>query len=142
MAADSHPMVRRINHIGVIVDDLTEARRWLVEVFGMPLRRTVDLPEGQIHGEFFGGGDVDIEVLTIGDPAIRQKRLGNAKARIEHIAVEVKDLPAVFDRLTALGVKFTTPAPRRVGTNLNAWTVEETTGGISYQLTERISDGV
>ncbi len=80
VSSGSIPMFQRINHVGVIVGDLEEARRWLGEVFGLPLRRTADLPAGRIHGEFYGCGDVDIEVITIGDPEVRQRRLGNARA--------------------------------------------------------------
>jgi len=131
-------MFRRIDHIGVVVDDLAEARRWLTEVFGLSLRRSVDLPDRRIRGEFYTCGDIDIEIIEIGDPEMRRQRLGNGKrARIEHIAVEVDDLGASLARLASLGARTTSPDPRRVGNSLNAWTVEETTGGISYQLIER-----
>jgi len=134
MTAAAQPTFRRINHIGVIVEDLTESKRWLAEVFGMPLNRTVDLPEGQIHGEFYRCGEVDIELVHIGDPEQRRSRLRGARVRIEHIAVEVDDLEGTLGRLRALGVKTTTPQPRRAGNSLTAWTVDDTTGGVSYQL--------
>lgn len=134
----SRPMFRRVNHIGVVVKDLAEARRWLTEVFGLPLRRTVDVPEGQIRGEFYACGDVDIEILEIGDPETRRRRLGEGRrARIEHIAVEVDDLGASLAQLASQGVRTTSPEPRRIGNNLNVWTEEDTTGGISYQLIQR-----
>jgi methylmalonyl-CoA/ethylmalonyl-CoA epimerase len=134
-------MFRRVDHIGVVVDDLAEARRWLTEVFGLPLRRSVDLPEGRIRGEFYACGDVDIEVIQIGDPESRRRRLGEGKrARIEHIAVEVDNLGASMAQLASSGVRTTSPEPRRVGNTLNVWTVEDTSGGISYQLIERIPD--
>jgi len=130
-------MVKRIDHIGVVVDNLAEARRWLTEVFGLPLRRSVELSEGRIRGEFYACGDVDIEVLEIGDPEARRRRLGTGNARIEHIAVEVDNLNTALARLASFGVRTTSPEPRRVGNRLNMWTVEETSGGISYQLIER-----
>ncbi len=139
MARASGPMFRRIDHIGVIVDDLAEARRWLAEVFGLPLGRTVDLPEGKIRGEFYNCGGVDIEVLEVGDPEMRRRRLGDGKrARIEHIAVEVDDLNAALAHLAGCGVKATAPNPRQVGDTLNVWTAEDTTGGVSYQLIQRL----
>ena len=132
-------MFRRVNHLGVVVADLAEARRWLTEVFGLTLSRSVDLHDGRIHAEFYACGAIDIELIEIGDPEQRRRRLGDGRqARIEHIAVEVDNLGAALARLAALGVKTTSPEPRRVGNTLNAWTVEETTGGISYQLIERI----
>jgi len=135
------PMIRRIDHIGVIVNDLAEARRWLVEIFGLPLQRTVELSDGRIRGEFYACGEVDIEVLEIGDPEMRSRRLGEGKqARIEHIAVEVDHLGDALARLAVHGVRTTSPEPRRTGNRLNMWTVEETTGGISYQLIQRLPD--
>ena len=135
MAPDARPMIRRVNHIGIIVDDLADARRWMKDVFGLSLQRTVALPEGDIHGEFYACGEVDIEVVEIGDPEMRRRRLGEGnRARVEHIAVEVDDLPGELARLAALGVRTTIPEPRRVGNMLTTWTQEETTGGVSYQL--------
>jgi catechol 2,3-dioxygenase-like lactoylglutathione lyase family enzyme len=134
MTAAAQPMFRRINHIGVIVETLSDSQHWLAEIFGLPLNRTADIPEGQIHGEFYRCGEVDIEIVHIGEPEERRRRLGGAKVRIEHIAVEVDDLEGTLGRLSALGVKTTTPKPRLTGTALSAWTTEETTGGVSYQL--------
>lgn len=106
MAPDARPMIRRVNHIGIIVDDLADARRWMKDVFGLSLQRTVALPEGDIHGEFYACGEVDIEVVEIGDPEMRRRRLGEGnRARVEHIAVEVDDLPGELARLAALGVR-------------------------------------
>jgi methylmalonyl-CoA/ethylmalonyl-CoA epimerase len=134
------PMFSRVNHLGVIVANLAEARRWLTEVFGLTLSRSVDLPDSRIHAEFYACGGIDIELIEVGDPEQRRRRLGGARqARLEHIAVEVDNLRAALARLAALGVETTGPEPRRVGNTLNAWTVEETTGGISYQLIERIA---
>ena len=141
MTQGPDPMIRRIDHIGVIVNDLAEARRWLVEIFGLPLQRTVELSDGRIRGEFYACGEVDIEVLEIGDPEMRSRRLGEGKqARIEHIAVEVDHLGDALARLAVHGVRTTSPEPRRTGNRLNMWTVEETTGGISYQLIQRLPD--
>ncbi len=137
VTAARRPLFRRIDHIGVIVDNLAEARRWM-EAFGLPLRRSVDIPERQVHGEFYAVGDLDIELIEIGNPEERRRRLGDGKrARIEHIAVEVDDLGAATARVAALGGQTTAPTPRETNGKLNFWTVEETTGGISYQLVQR-----
>ncbi len=135
------PMLKRVDHIGIVVDGLADARQWLTEALGLPLSRTVDVPDGQIRGEFYACGNVDIEVLEIGDPETRRRRLGDGKrARIEHIAVEVEDLRAALAHLASLGARTTSADPRRIGNSLNVWTVEETTGGISYQLIQRVSE--
>lgn len=131
-------MFKRVNHIGVVVADLQEAGRWLGEAFGLPLDRTLELPDRGIRAAFYKCGEVDIEVIEISDPEARRQRLGEgSRARIEHIAVEVENLQAALARLAALGVRTNDPEPRRIGDSLHMWTVAESTGGVSYQLIER-----
>lgn len=138
MSGVHRSLFRRVDHIGVVVANLAEAERWLGEVFGLPLDRTLEVPEGRIQAVFYKCGDIDIELLEIGDAEARRRRLGTeAKARIEHIAVEVDDLQSALSALAPLGVRTTQPAPRRIGNTLSVWTVAETTGGVSYQLIER-----
>ncbi|HEV2357584.1 MAG TPA: VOC family protein [bacterium] len=131
-------LFRRVDHIGVIVADLDEQKRWLGEIFGLPVTRELNFPETRLKAAFYGCGGVDIEMIQVDDPVVRQKRLGEGnRARIEHIAVEVDDIPAVLKKLAALGVRTTEPEPRKIGDRLNVWTVAETTGGVSYQLIQR-----
>jgi methylmalonyl-CoA/ethylmalonyl-CoA epimerase len=131
----------RVDHIGVIVADLEEAGRWLGEAFGLPLDRMIKAPDRGIRAAFYRCGDVDIEVIEISDPEARRQRLGEGvRARIEHIAVEVDSLKTALARLAALGVRTSAPEPRRSGDSLSMWTVAESTGGVSYQLIERVRD--
>lgn len=128
-------LFQRIDHVGVIVDDLGEQRRWLGEIFGLPVTREVNFPDTKLKAAFFGCNGVDIEMIQIDDPEGRRKRLGEGnRARIEHIAVVVDDIQAVLKKLAPLGVRTTEPEPRKTGDRLNVWTVAETTGGVSYQF--------
>jgi len=132
-------LFKRIDHIGVIVADLGEQKRWLGEVFGLPVTRELDFPHTKLKAAFYGVDGVDIEVIQLDDPETRRKRLGEGghRARIEHIAVEVSDIQAVLKKLAPLGVRTTEPEPRKIGDRLNVWTVAETTGGVSYQFIQR-----
>lgn len=139
MAPVDRSLFQRIDHIGVIVADLGEQKRWLGEIFGLPVTREISLPETKLRASFFGCGDVDVEMIQIDDPDARRTRLGEGnRARIEHIAVMVDDIRAVLAKLAPLGVRTTDPAPRKIGDRLNIWTVAETTGGVSYQLIQRV----
>jgi methylmalonyl-CoA/ethylmalonyl-CoA epimerase len=131
-------MFKRIDHIGVIVANMSDAKHWIEEVFGLSFQRALQVSEGQISAAFYDCGNTQIELLEIGDPELRKHRLGlNTSARIEHIAVEVDDLKEALAKLTPLGVRTTAPEPRRTGDMLSVWTVAETTGGVSYQLMQR-----
>lgn len=130
-------MLKRIDHIGVVVDDLEEARRFLGEDLGLELDRTIEVPEKHLHAAFYRCGECQIEVIEVHDPQARRERLGDGnRARIEHIAIEVDDLRDTLRALEGLGVR-ADAAPLPVGRNLNVWTVPETTDGVQYQFLQK-----
>ena len=130
-------MFKRIDHIGVVVDDIAEARA-LLESLGMELERAQVVPERSVSIAFYRCGDGLIELIEpIGEEA-RRRRLGEgAQARIEHIGVEVDDVPEIMKAVQRLGIELTTSEPVLVGPNLNAWTQPGTSDGIQFQLVQR-----
>jgi methylmalonyl-CoA/ethylmalonyl-CoA epimerase len=128
-------MLKRVDHVGVIVDDLDEAVAFLARL-GLRHSHDVSIP-GRLKGSFFKCGQVNIEMIEIQEPSERAKRLGDEKARIEHIAIEVEDLEGTRSELELIGIRMQTEAPVKVGTNLNYWTQADTCDGIVYQLLER-----
>ena len=130
-------MLKRLDHVGVIVDDLQEASRFLTGM-GMQHDRDLEVP-GRLKASFYSCGEALVEVIEISEPGERAKRLGSEKARIEHIAIEVDDLTTTLQALEGLGVRTQTSDPIRIGTNLNFWTVADTCDGVVYQLIQRQS---
>ena len=128
-------MLKRLDHVGVIVDDLEEASRFLSGM-GMRHDRDLEVP-GRLKASFYTCGEAQVEVIEISEPGERAKRLGSEKARIEHIALEVDDLTTTLKALKGLGVRTQTADPIQVGTNLNFWTVADTCDGVVYQLIQR-----
>jgi methylmalonyl-CoA/ethylmalonyl-CoA epimerase len=130
-------MLKRIDHVGVVVDDLEQARQFLAGI-GMRHNRDLEIP-GRLRASFYTCGEIEIEVLEISEPGERSQRLGSASARIEHIAIEVDSLSKTLMDLTQLGVVPQTEAPLKLDKGLNYWTVAETSDGIVYQLIESAS---
>ncbi|MEU2428164.1 MULTISPECIES: VOC family protein [unclassified Streptomyces] len=130
-------MFKRIDHIGVVVDDIDEAKAFL-ESLGMRLERAQDVPERNVRIAFYQCGDGRIELIEPTTEESRRRRLGDGnQARIEHIGVEVDDVPRIIKAVQGLGVEFTTTEPVPVGPNLNAWTRPETSDGMQFQLVQR-----
>ena len=128
-------MLKRIDHVGVIVDDLADAERLLGEGFGMTRTRGVELPN-RLKAAFYRCGEVEIEVIEVTDPSERAQRLGGEQAKVEHIAVEVDDLATALKALEALGVR-PNAQPAKVGPNTSVWTIPETSDGYQFQFFER-----
>jgi methylmalonyl-CoA/ethylmalonyl-CoA epimerase len=132
------PALKRIDHIGVIVDDLERVSGFLRDVLGLQLSRTLEDPERRVRANFFRCGDVDIELVELGDPAARERRLGQSTARVEHIAIEVDDIAATAGQLGERGVRMNTDQPVRGGPTLSYWSLPQTSGGIMLQLLQRL----
>ena len=125
--------MRRLDHVGVIVDDLDEAAR-LLDALGL-----VEQERGEHEGlrlAFFSAGNALVEIIEPTDPEIRAQRLGDARARIEHIAFEIGDLDGALSALGAIGVEPNAP-PRRLEDRSMFWTDPETSDGIMFQFVQR-----
>jgi methylmalonyl-CoA/ethylmalonyl-CoA epimerase len=130
-------MLKRIDHIGVVVEDLARASEFLESV-GMQLERAQEVPERNVKIAFYHCGDGRIELIEPTSDESRARRLGaDNKARIEHIGVEVDDIGQAMAAVRGLGVTLTTDRPVPVGPTLNAWTEPETSRGIQFQLVRR-----
>lgn len=132
---DDGEVLKRIDHVGVIVDDLEEAKRFLSEL-GLQFDRDLEI-SGRLRAAFYACGETQLEVIEVDEPAERARRLGDSKARIEHVAFEVDSLSTTLRALSGLGVETTTADPMVVGANLNYWTKAETCDGVQYQLIEK-----
>jgi methylmalonyl-CoA/ethylmalonyl-CoA epimerase len=126
--------LKRIDHVGVIVDDLEEARDMLRS---LGLEEATTLDREDLEAGFFPCGDTSIELIGIRDPEQRGRRLPTGQAaRIEHIAFEVDDLEDALRALEALGVRPDAP-PREVLGSLTFWTDAETSDGVRYQFVQK-----
>jgi methylmalonyl-CoA/ethylmalonyl-CoA epimerase len=140
MGADQpRPLVKRLNHVGIVVADLDDAKRFLSGVLKLELLRERAVPERRRSTAYFGAGDVEIELIEEHDPQAKERVLRGASAVIEHISFDVDDLERTTESLADLGVRLQGEIVR-VGTRVNAWTEPATSGGVMYQLSAETFD--
>jgi catechol 2,3-dioxygenase-like lactoylglutathione lyase family enzyme len=133
-------MLRRIDHVGIVVGDL-QAHVEQLEALGLSLDRT-HTNEGLSHAVYYPSGDASVELIEVLDPVARAERLpAGEAARIEHIAFEVESLEDVRDALQARGIEVTWPPFPSSGNSMMIWTNAETSGGVQYQFLVRPSEG-
>lgn len=102
-------MVKKIDHIGIVVKDLEKSLRPYQELLGLKLKETEEL---EVQGDmyrvaFFPIGEVSLElVYTTAKTGMAAEFLRNHGEGIHHIAFEVEDLEKTFDELRARGAKF------------------------------------
>jgi methylmalonyl-CoA/ethylmalonyl-CoA epimerase len=132
-------VINRLNHVGVVVADLQEAKRFLGEVLGLELVLERDVPAKRRSTAYFAAGGVEIELIEDLDPEAKARTLGGAAAVIEHISFDVDDLARTVESLAAKGVRLRDEIVR-VGTRDNAWTEPATSGGVMYQLSAETTE--
>jgi catechol 2,3-dioxygenase-like lactoylglutathione lyase family enzyme len=127
----------RVDHVGVLVEDLDASKMFLETVFGFHEVRTVELDD--LRGVFLVSGDVTVELVWIRDGAARAARLDGVDRRLDHLAVSVPDLGRAIDELADAGVKTTPPVD--TGAYITTFTDPATSDSIRYQLVEYTTPG-
>src|SRR5207247_9869790 len=104
----------RVDHVGVVVASLERTGAFVRDVLGLELTlQPPPLPDG-VSTAFYGEG-AHVELVQVADATARERRLGDAEARVEHIALEVEDVLAPSEQLQAkrAGITSHEPVPLR-----------------------------
>jgi methylmalonyl-CoA/ethylmalonyl-CoA epimerase len=129
-------MLKRIDHIGVVVDDLEAGRRFL-EKLGFKHSRDLAVPDRGLHASFWQCGDASIELLQVDDAnANRERMQGESMARIEHICIEVDDIKSTIEEMRGKGLDFT-GEPSTISGNTSVWSKPESSDGYQLQFMQK-----
>jgi methylmalonyl-CoA/ethylmalonyl-CoA epimerase len=132
--------VLKVDHIGIAVKNLEEAKKFYVEKLGM-----THLPEDEIVEQqkvkvcFFPCGDSEIELLeSTADDGPVAKFIEARGEGIQHIALRVDNVANAIADLKEKGVRMIDEAPRYgAGGASIAFVHPKSTGGILLELSER-----
>jgi methylmalonyl-CoA/ethylmalonyl-CoA epimerase len=127
-------VLKRVDHVGILVSDLDGAKVFLESVLGLSLKEEISVPALGRTAAFFDCGGVRLEVIEETDPVRKLENLGSAEARIEHVGVEVQDLESAVRTLEEKGVRIRPPGRVRVGGRTSVWTEPASCRGVMYQL--------
>ena len=104
--------ISRVNHLGVIVEDMDAAIAGFQDRLGLPLAKT-EVYADILDIAFLPCGDTQVELICPreqDDPAARYLR--EHGPGIQHVAFEVEDLEAALAELGERGVETIGEAPR------------------------------
>lgn len=131
-------MIKRIDHIGIIVDDLEEARKFFTQTLMLTDRKGWTRPN--LRTWFITCGDLSIELIQIDDESERQRRLGDRIAQIEHVAFDVDDLEGAASELRSRGMHTTADIPQESPSWNSYWSVPSTSAGVVCQILMKTDD--
>ncbi len=106
-------MIKRIDHIAIVVPNLEEAARFYEERLGLALTGKEEVPGRKVKVGFIQIGETRIELVepTSSDSPIA-KFLEERGAGLHHICFEVDDIKRELERLNAEGVRLVNTTPQ------------------------------
>jgi methylmalonyl-CoA/ethylmalonyl-CoA epimerase len=110
-------MIGRLNHVAIVVPDLTAAAKLYRETLGAKVSAPVDLPAHGVTTVFVELPNTKIELLhPLGATSPIAKFLaGNPSGGIHHVCYEVDDILAARDKLKASGARVLGDGEPRLG---------------------------
>ena len=107
-------MIKKIGHIGIVVNDLSVALETYSKVLGIEMQKSVEIPDVLLKIGVLKIGEVEIELLEYGNPnlpmvkALRGDRLG-----LNHICYEVETFDKTMEELGGNGFRLIEGFPRK-----------------------------
>ncbi len=131
-------MLERIDHIGIVVDDLGRAVRQFSEILGLTYLETKEVEAVGLRTAFFSIGGVAIELLEFDRPipGIDEIALGKTKG-IQHIAFRVGDFEEALASLVKRGLRVVQGFPRDGAHGRVCFFYPEDTAGAMIEICEK-----
>ena len=131
--------VGRVDHIGIAVKDIEQAKKFYTEFLGMKALGEEVVEEQKVKVCFIPCGDSEIELLESTSPdGPIAKHIEKKGDGIQHIALRVDNIEAAIADLMAKGVRMIDEKPRYgAGGAKIAFVHPKSTGGILLEISER-----
>jgi methylmalonyl-CoA epimerase len=132
-------MIKRIDHVGVVVKNLDEALDLYVNTLGFKASEILIAEKGEkFRTVMVSLGQVTLELIEPMDSKGGiQSFLETRGEGIHHISLEVDDLRGELSRLGAKGIKFLFKEPEQVEGTLVTFVHPKSTRGVLMELLQR-----
>lgn len=131
--------VTKVDHIGIAVKDLEQAKKFYTEVLGMTALGEEVVEQQKVKVCFIPCGDSEVELLESTSPdGPIAKYIDKNGEGIQHVALRVDNLESALADLKEKGVRLIDEKPRYgAGGASIAFVHPKATGGILLELSER-----
>ena len=130
------PVINRINHIAVVVDDMEKSLSFWRDALGINLHELRDVPAEKSQVAFLplAGAEVELVQPTSDDSGIA-KYLAKRGPGMHHICLEVDDILGMLAHLKTRNVRLINEEPRLAADGKRyAFIHPESTGGVLVEL--------
>jgi methylmalonyl-CoA epimerase len=133
-------LLKKIDHIGVMVRDIDEAAKVLSEVFGFrKVESTYADSEGGFKSVQVAVGEVTIELIEPKPGGSLANFLEKRGEGLHHISIEVDNIDRELELLMTMGVRLINEKAQAVGDSKVAFVHPAATKGILVELTQKVT---
>lgn len=131
-------MIKKINHIAIIVPDLEASLAFWRDTLGLPLTHVEEVASQESVVAFLPTGDSEVELVKPAtDTSGAAKFLAKRGPGLHHIALEVDNIEEMLVRLKEKGVRLINETPiAAAGGNRAAFIHPESANGVLVELYE------
>jgi methylmalonyl-CoA/ethylmalonyl-CoA epimerase len=132
------PIVKRIDHVAILVDDLDKTLAFWRDALGMELAHIQDVPAEKSAVAFLpvGGSEVELVYPTTDDSGLA-RYLEKRGPGMHHICLEVDDIEAMLAQLKAKGIQLINETPLTgLGGKKYAFVHPKSANGVMVELYE------
>jgi len=133
-------MIMKIDHIGVVVENLEESLEKWNDIFNLRVRRVEEIEERKMKLAHLDlGKELAVELITpLGEGAPLERFLKERGEGIHHFCFEVKDVKEAIKALKKKGVQFVKEKPQKgAAGSLIAFIHPEYLNGVLIELKEK-----
>lgn len=106
-------MIRKINHIGIAVNNIEEAIKLYTDVLGLKVQDVEVVVDQKVKTVIIPVGESKIELLESTDPeGVIAKYIEKRGEGLHHLALEVSNIEETLETLTKQGVTLIDEKPR------------------------------
>ena len=104
-------MILKIDHLGIAVKDMQEAKR-AYEALGFTIDAEHDVPSEKVKAAFITVGESHLELLEPTDPSSTIAKFLEKRRGLHHICLLVDDIEESMARMKAAGAELLDEVPR------------------------------
>jgi len=130
------PVIKAINHVAIVVDDMEKALAFWRDALGIHLHELRDVPAEKSQVAFLplAGAEVELVMPTTDDSGIA-KYLAKRGQGMHHLCLEVDDIEGMLVHLNTKNIRLINEEPRTASDGKKyAFIHPESTGGVLVEL--------
>jgi len=128
-------VIKKINHVAIVVENLEESLKFWRDAMGLSLSHIEDVPSQKVQVAFLPVSEGEVElVMPTDDTTGSAKFLRDRGQGMHHLCLEVDDIEGMIAKLKAKGVRMINEIPEELDGRKMAFIHPKSACGVLVEL--------